>query len=128
MREQIEQPSRTPWRIAAIAGLIAAAAGPLLVMALDQAIAPVGLIFVAILVAMAGLVLTGNRWLIAIVVLVAGLYLVSAIRSPIVEARLADPAALGYFAVAALEVAGSAVATLASLVALDRSASPRIAR
>lgn len=124
---RIEQPGRTSWEIATIAGLIAAATGPRLAMTVDERFAPIGLVFTVIPLAAAGLMLAGNRWLVGLVVLVSALYLVSAIRSPIVEARLADPAAIGYFAVALLQIGGSAVATVASLVVLSRSAPARAA-
>lgn len=129
MMEQptIEQPTRTPWAIAAIAGLIADALGPLLAMALDQRFAAIGLIFVVIPLVAAGLMLTRSRLLVGLVVLVSAVLLIAAIQSPTVGARLANPASIGYFAVALLQLGGSAVATLAGLRVLGRSASTRAA-
>ncbi len=127
MASTIEARRRSAWEIVVIGGLFAAAAGPLLVMVLDQRLALIGLVFAAIPLAMAGLVLTRNRWLIAVVVLVSAVFLVSGLRAPIVQARLANPAAIGYFLVAFLEMAGSAVATVASLILLGRSVPARAA-
>ena len=127
IEQSIEQSGRMPWQIAAMAGLAANALGPLLAMALDQRFAAIGLIFVVIPLVAAGLMLTRSRLLVGLVVLVSAVLLIGAIQSPTVGARLANPASIGYFAVALLQLGGSAVATVASLLTLGRSAPARAA-
>jgi hypothetical protein len=118
------QTERSPWEIAAIAGLIAMALGPILTMLLDGRLATFGLIFVAIPLALLGLVLTRNRWLILVAVIVSALYFLGAIRAAPVQYRLAHPEATGYFVVALLEVLGSAVSTVSGVGRLVQGLAP----
>ncbi len=106
---------RSYWEQATVAALVATAIGPVLTMVLDRTLAPMGFVFALIALAMAGLVLARNRWLVLIVVAVSAVLFVGALRSPVVGYRLAHPAAIGYFVVALLQLVGSAVATAAGL-------------
>jgi len=86
-----------PYEMATAVGLVVTALGPIATMLLDQKFNATGLIFVLIALAMVGLVLTRNRWLMIVVVALSALALVQGFLSPIVQARLANPAATGYF-------------------------------
>ncbi|HLO27823.1 MAG TPA: hypothetical protein VK249_01730 [Anaerolineales bacterium] len=86
-----------PYKVATIAGLVVMALGPVATMLLDERFNAMGLIFVLIPLVMVGLVLTGNRWLIIVVVGVSALFLAGGLLSPIVQTRLANPTATGYF-------------------------------
>ncbi len=86
-----------PYEMATAVGLVVTALGPIATMLLDQKFNATGLIFVLIPLAMVGLVLTRNRWLMIVVVALSALALVQGFLSPIVQARLANPAATGYF-------------------------------
>lgn len=115
------QAERSRWEVVTALGLVAAACGPLLTMALDQRFAAFGLIFVVLPLIVAGLALTRNRWLMIVVVVLSALYLFSAVQAAPVQYRLAHPEATGYFVVVLMQVIGSAVATGAGLVALVQS-------
>ncbi|MCL5952793.1 MAG: hypothetical protein M1132_13935 [Chloroflexi bacterium] len=105
---------RSPWEIAAVAGLVATAIGPILAMVLDRAFAVPGLIFIVFPLVMAGLVLTRNRWLISLVAVLSAVLLAAALRSPIVQARLVN-LQTGYSVVAWLQTLGPAIAIVATL-------------
>jgi len=112
---------RSPWEIATVTGLMAMALGPILTIVLDRTLAPFGVIFVAIPLALVGLVLTRNRWLLLVAVVLSALYLLGAVRAGPVQYRLAHPEATGYFIVALLQVLGSAIATVAGVGAFLRT-------
>jgi len=63
---------------------------------------------------------TRNRWLIALVTAVSLLFLMSALRTPLVQSRLANPGELGHFIVGLVEVIGGALTTAAGLAVLIR--------
>lgn len=96
----VDTKTRSGWsalEIATLVGLVVMALGPLATMVLDGMLIPTGLIFVLIPLAMVGLVLTRNHRLMFVVVAVSVLFLVAGFLSPIVQARLANPSATGYF-------------------------------
>lgn len=96
----VDTKTRSGWsalEIATLVGLVVMALGPLATMVLDGMLIPTGLIFVLIPLAMVGLLLTRNHRLMFVVVAVSVLFLVAGFLSPIVQARLANPSATGYF-------------------------------
>ncbi len=103
------------------AGLVVMALRPLATMVLDQRFNATGLIFVLIPLALLGLVLTRNRWLMIVVVAVSAMLLLGGVVSPIVQARLANPAATGYFILELLDLLANAVVILAGLGSLVQS-------
>ncbi len=117
MREAKEGFGRHPWEMVAVVGLVATALGPILAMMLDRAFAVPGLLFTLLPLVLAGVVLTRNRWFIALVVVMGMLLLAAALRSPIVQVRLTHPTT-GYFLVAWLQTLGPALAIIAGLGAL----------
>lgn len=98
-----------------MAGMLANAAARPIVMVLDQAFALPGLIFTLIPLVMVALVWTRNRWLIALVTVVSALFLLGALGEPLVQARLANPEAIGYFVVVLLELVGITLTMAAGL-------------
>lgn len=112
------QSGRSVWEVTTVAGLIALAVAPVLTMLLDRAFVPMGMLFTLSALVLAGLALTRNRWLTVVVAVAATVLLAGAIRSPFVLYRLSNPAAVGYLAVALLQLVGSALAAVTGLVTL----------
>ncbi len=115
------RPVPFPYETVAGVGLIIMAVRPLATMVLDQRFIAMGLIFVAIPLALLGLVLTRNRWLMVIVVAVSAALLYGGFVSPIVRARLADPAAFGYFTLELADLVANAVVVVTGLGFLAQS-------
>ncbi len=110
-----------PYEMVTVVGLVVMALRPLATMVLDQKFNATGLIFVLIPLALLGLVLTRNRWLMIVVVAVSAMLLLGGVVSPIVQARLANPAATGYFILELLDLLANAVVILAGLGSLVQS-------
>lgn len=115
MESTDSQSERSPGEWVAVAGIVAVAIGPILTMLLDGAFAPMGMFFVGVPLVLVGLVLTRNRWLLLVVIVVSAVFVVGAVRSPVVQFRLTHPAATGYYFVALLQLLGSAIGTVAGL-------------
>lgn len=97
---------RSSWEVLMMVGMLANAVARPMVMILDQAFALLGLIFTLIPLIMVALVWTRNHWLIALVTAVNAFFLLGAIGDPLVQSRLANPEATGYFVVVLLELGG----------------------
>ena len=111
-------PKQSAWEIAMMAGLLANAVARPLVMVLDHAFVLAGLLFTLLPLVMIALLWTRNRWLIALVTVINALSLFGALREPLVQTRLANPDAIGYFIVALLELLGGVLTTAAGFVVL----------
>lgn len=107
-----------PYRIATVVGLVVMALRPLATMMLDQRFNVTGLIFVLIPLVLVGLVLTRNRWLMIVVVVVSAILLLGGFVSPIVQARLADPAVPGYFILELVDLLANAVVVVTGIGSL----------
>ncbi len=110
-----------PYEMATAAGLVVMALRPLATMVLDQRFNATGLIFVLIPLALVGLVLTRNRWLMIVVVAVSAILLLGGVVSPIVQARLANPAATGYFILELVDLLANTVVIVTGLGSLVQS-------
>jgi hypothetical protein len=114
-----------PYEMATAMGLVVMALRPLATMVLDQSFNATGLIFVLIPLALLGLVLTRNRWLMTVVIGVSAILLLGGIVSPIVQARLANPAATSYFILELLDLLANTVVIVTGLGFLVQNVTTR---
>ncbi len=110
-----------PYKMAIEGGLVVMALRPLATMVLDQRFNATGLIFVLIPLGLIGLVLTRNRWLMIVVVAVSAVLLFGGVVSPIVQTRLANPAATGYFILELVDLLANTVVVVTGLGFLVQS-------
>ena len=104
-------------RVTAV-GLVVMALRPPATMVLDQRFQATGLIFVLIPLALLGLVLTRNRWLMIVIVGATTLLFLGGVVSPIVQSRLANPAATGYFILKLVDLLAHTVVIVSGFGAL----------
>ncbi len=110
-----------PYEMAIEGGLVVMALRPLATMVLDQRFNATGLILVLIPLVLIGLVLTRNRWLMIVVIAVSAILLFGGVVSPIVQARLANPAATGYFILELVDLLANTVVVVTGLGFLVKS-------
>ena len=94
------------------AGLLATAVARPLVMLLDGTVVVPGVVFTLIPLLLAGLVWSQKPALLIVATVLSAVFLIGALRAPLVQTRIAHPEAKGYFLVALLELVGGATATL----------------